>query len=110
MNIPSKAIGAAVLVALTMTAAVGLLAHPMTYMGTVVSVEAKTLHVKVIDDTSKNVSTMTFEVTATTKVFRGAKTVKYADAHIQKDERVAVTIDHDEPGTQAVEIRLAAAR
>ena len=63
-----------------------------------------------MDDTSKKESTMIFEVTGTTKVFRGDKTVKYADAHIQKDERVAVTIDHDEPGERAVEIRLAATK
>jgi hypothetical protein len=110
MRTRTRTIALAAIGAAMIASAVSVFAHPATYKGTVISVEMKTLHVKVIDDTTKKESTMIFEVTPTTKVYRGDKTVKYADAHILKDERVAVTIDHDEPGEKAVEIRLAAAK
>lgn len=110
MSTHSSKIAFTVMVALTIASAAGVLAHPVSYKGTVMSVEPKALQVKVMDDMSKRASTLTFDVTAETKVFRGDKPVRYADAGIQKGERVAVTIDHDEPGEQAAEIRLAAAR
>lgn len=110
MSTHSRKTALAVLAAMTIASAVGALAHPVSYKGTVISVEPKALQVKVIDDTSKKASTLTFEVTAETKVFRGDRPVRYADARIQKDERVAVTIDHDQPGETAAEIRLAAAK
>jgi hypothetical protein len=50
----------------------------------------------------------TFAVTKQTRILRGGKTVTFADAHIVKDERVAVTIDHDQPGQKATLIQLAA--
>ena len=49
-----------------------------------------------------------FTVTDKTKVLRGDTHVSFADAHIQKDERVAVIVDPDESGSEALEIRLAA--
>ena len=110
MRMHTRTIAVAVIGIALFASGVRVLAHPVTYKGTVVSVEAKTIHVSVIDDTSKKTSPMTFEITATTKVYRGDTVVKYADAKIQKDERVAVTIDHDEPGEKAVEIRLAATK
>ena len=100
----------AILVAMMIASVAGVLAHPVSYTGTVISVEPKALQVKVIDDSSNRASTLTFEVSAETRVFRGDKPVRYADAKIRKDERVAVTIDHDEPGETAAEIRLAAAK
>ena len=97
-----------------------LLAHEVTYKGTVISAEAgqyaqldgsvaeiQEIQVKVIDDRSKKETPMVFTVTDKTSVFRGDMTVSFAEAHIQKDERVAVTIDHDKPGDDALEIRLA---
>lgn len=87
-----------------------LRAHEETYLGTVNAVESARIRVKVIDQKSKRETSMDFGVTAKTKVFRGDKTVSFADARIQKDERIAVTIDHDVPGHSATVIRLGAAR
>ena len=82
-------------------------AHPETYKGTVLTVEAAKLQVKVVDDKTKKETTMEFSVTTKTKIYRGSKTVSFKDAHIQKDERIAVTVNHDVPGHDATEIRLA---
>jgi hypothetical protein len=85
-----------------------LLAHEETYKGTVISINAAKVQVSVVDDKTKKASTMEFVVTAKTKVLRGDKVVKFSDARIQKDERIAVTVNHDESMTNAVVIRLAA--
>jgi hypothetical protein len=87
-----------------------VLAHEVTYKGTVIVVEATTLRVSVIDDATKKTTPMSFGVTPKTRVFRGDTLVPFAKAGIQKGERVAVTINHDEPGQKATEIRLAAAK
>jgi hypothetical protein len=96
-----------VAVVLSLTGAT-LLAHEVTYKGTVIAVEATKVQVKVIDEKSKKETPMDFAITTETKVFRGDKPVPFADAHIQKDERIAVTVNHDEPGHEALVIRLAA--
>lgn len=88
-------------------AAVGVLAHPMSYKGTVVSVSASSLQVHAMDDMTKKESTMTFKVTDKTKVLRGDAAVKFADARIQKDERIVVTVNTDTAADVALEIRLA---
>ena len=84
-----------------------LLAHEETYMGTVISAGAAKVQVKVIDEKSKKETTMDFAVTTKTKVFRGEKSMPFADARVQKDERIAVTVNHDVSATDAVAIRLA---
>lgn len=85
-----------------------LLAHEETYKGTVMATQAAKVQVSVIDDKTKKESSMEFAVTAKTKVLRGDKVVAFADAHIQKGERIAVTVDHDASMSNAVVIRLAA--
>jgi hypothetical protein len=90
-----------------------LYAHDETFKGTVIATEVTTLKVtklkvKVIDDKTKKESDMEFVVTAKTKVLRGDKEVKFADAHVTKGERIAVTVNHDESMTDATVIRLAA--
>ena len=87
---------------------ISLLAHEETYKGTVVSVVAAKVQVKVIDDKTKKESTMDFVITAKTKVLRGEKLMSLADAKIQKDERIAVTVNHDVSMTDATVVRLAA--
>lgn len=87
-----------------------LLAHEETYTGTVAAVEAAKVQVKVVDQKSKKETTMDFGVNAKTKILRGDKTVSLSEARIQKDERIAVTIDHDVPGHNATMIRLAASK
>ena len=89
-------------------AGTSLLAHEETYKGTVITVQAAKVQVSVIDDKTKKESPMEFAVTAKTKVLRGDKVVAFADAHIQKGERIAVTVNHDASMSAAVVIRLAA--
>ncbi len=89
---------------------VAILAHPMTYKGTVVAVAATSLQVKAMDDMTKKESTMTFKVSDKTKVYRGDKLVTLAAAHVMKDERIAITTNMDEAPDLALEIRLAAAK
>jgi hypothetical protein len=94
-------------VVLSMAGAI-VLAHEVTYRGTVIVVAAAKIQVKVIDAKTKKEVPMDFAVTARTKVLRGDKTVTFADARIQKDERIAVTVNNDEDETRAITIRLAA--
>ena len=88
-------------------AAPTLVAHDMTYLGTVATVAPAKLVVNVTDEKTKKTSAMTFAITEKTRIIRGEKSVTLADAHIAKNERVAVTINHDEPGQTATIIRLA---
>ena len=90
-------------------AGTSLLAHEETFKGTVIATQDAKLQIKVIDDKTKKESAMDFTITVKTKVLRGDKVVTLADARIQKDERIAVTVNHDVSMTDAVVIRLAAA-
>ena len=94
-------------VMLAAVATVALMAHPMTYKGTVVSVGASSLQVHAMDDMTKKESTMTFKVNAKTKVLRGDKVVKFGAAKIKKDERIAITVNTDTAPDAALVIRLA---
>lgn len=94
-------------VALWLTGAT-LVAHEVTYKGTVITVEAAKIQIKVIDEKSKKEKPMDFAVTAKTKVLRGDKVIPFAAARIQKDERISVTVNNDEAGQKAITIRLAA--
>ena len=85
-----------------------LIAHEETYKGTVIALKNTKLEVQVINEKTGKESPMVFEVTEKTKIFRGTAEVKLADAHITRDERIAVTINHDVPGQKATVIRLAA--
>ena len=98
----------AVVFAVSAAASVSILAHEETYKGTVIAVKEQKLEVRVMNEKTKKDEPMVFEVTTKTKVLRGDKEVKFADAHIAKDERIAVTVNHDVPGQKATVIRLAA--
>jgi len=110
MRVLKYVAGVAVVFALSAGASVPILAHEETYKGTVIAVKEKEqkLEVRVMNEKTKKDETMVFEVTAKTKVLRGDKEVKFAEAHIAKDERIAVTVNHDVPGQKATVIRLAA--
>jgi maltose-binding protein MalE len=70
-----------------------LLAHSVT--GTVVSAKPDSIVVSVVDETTKKPASMTFDLNKDTKIMRGTKTVTFAEAKIQKGEKISVTIDHD---------------
>lgn len=94
-------------------------AHEVTYRGTVVALETgryaqpgggvrevRELHVTVVDAKTKKPSERVFVIVDATRVFRGQATVALADAGIQKGESVAVSVDHDKPGDEAITVRL----
>ena len=93
----------AIVVAMT-TAAV--LAHQVTYKGTVIALDKESVRVTVVDEKTKKPVAMKFDFDKETKVLRGDKLVTIAEARIVKGEKIAVTIDHDVDETLAIVIRL----
>lgn len=102
------AIAAASLVfALVITTPV--VAHEVTYQGTVLQVESGKIQVKTVDPKTKKEEDVWFNLDKTTKVKRGDKAVALAAAAITKGERIVVIVDHDaETKMLAKEVRLAA--
>jgi hypothetical protein len=93
--------------AIVCVAVVALRAHEMMYRGTVVEVQPTRIAVKATDDKTKKTETVWLTVNKDTKVKRGDAPVPYADAHIAKDERIVVIVNHDaETKMLATEIRL----
>jgi hypothetical protein len=81
-----------------------LLAHEIT--GTVVTAVPASVTITVVDETTRKPAQMTFDIDKKTKILRGTKTVSFADAHIQKGEKVSITIDHELDEQLAVTIKL----
>jgi len=65
------------------------------FQGTVVSATPTAITISVIDESTKKASPMTFDIGKQTKIQRGAKVVSFADAHIEKGEKVSIEIDHE---------------
>ena len=100
-----------------------LCAHEVTHNGTVVALktaryaqpnggtrEVRELEVAVVDPKTKRVANRVFTITEKTKITRAGKPVTTADVTAQKDEKVAVVVDHDRPGDEAIAVRLEAAQ
>jgi hypothetical protein len=94
-------------------------AHEVTHRGTVVKQETgryaqpgggtrevRELHVAVVDAKTKKRSERVFVIVDATRILRGKAAVALAAANIQKGESVAVTVDHDKPGDEAITVRL----
>lgn len=83
-------------------------AQEVTYLGTVLAVEAARVQVNTVDEKTKQGQNVWFVIDKDTRVRRGDEIVSYADAKITKGERVAVIVD---PAARtkmlAMEIRLA---
>lgn len=83
-------------------------AHPMTYQGTVLTVQPTKIQVKTVDPMTKKDESIWFIVDKNTKVKRGEKGTTFSDAKITTGERVVITVDMDaETKNLAEEIRLA---
>ena len=82
--------------------------HDITYKGTVVSSNEKTITVRVTVANEKTMKpeTMAFDFGRETKFLRGDEVVTAATAGIRKGEKVAVTIDHGGVPDLALEVRL----
>jgi len=100
-----------------------LSAHEVTHNGTVIALktaryaqpsgeprEIRELEVAVVDPKTKKVANRVFTITDKSKITRAGKTVTTADVTAQKDEKVAVVVDHDKPGDEAIRVRFDAAK
>ena len=100
-----------------------LVAHEVTHNGTVVALktatyaqasggarEVRELEVAVVDPKTKKAANRVFTITDKTKITRAGKPVTTADVTAQKDEKVAVVVDHDKPGDEAIHVRFETAR
>lgn len=98
-------------------------AHEVTHNGTVVAFavnkyakpdggarEVRELEVAVVDPKTKKVANRVFTITDKTKITRAGKSVLVADVAPQKDEKVAVVVNHDKPGDEAIHVRFEVAR
>jgi hypothetical protein len=93
---------------------ISILAHEVTYKGTVAGVEPNRysaadgilarLEVNVRDEKRP----MVFDITQYTRLWRGNSPVTFATARIQKDEPVTVTFSDEEADKGALEIWLPA--
>ena len=95
----------AVVLALAVPSA-GAVAHEVIYKGTVVSADQKGIRVSVVDEKTKKPATLTFRYDKETKFLRGDKLMSFADAKIQKGEKIAITTDHDFEEFYAFVVRL----
>jgi hypothetical protein len=97
-------------------------AHEVTHNGTVVALktakyaqpsggtrEVRELEVAVVDPRTKKVANRVFTITDKTKITRAGKPVTTADLTADTDEKVAVVVDHDKPGDEAIHVRFEAA-
>jgi hypothetical protein len=91
-------------------ATVAASAHLLTFKGTVLVVEKETIKINAVDPETKKAAPKTFFVDGDTKVLRGDKVVKFAEANIQKGENITITVDHDLDEELAQIIRLGAAK
>jgi hypothetical protein len=117
-----KMLSVTVAVMTLLAASPAVLAHEVTYQGTVVKYEVAKyaqpsgtprevheLHVSIIDAKSKKPATRVFVVVPTTRVLRGQQAVQRTElSGVRAGETVSVTIDHDKPGDEAITVRLGA--
>lgn len=91
-------------------ASVALFAHQETHKGTVIALEKAGVRVSVVDPKTKKTSPMLFELDEETKILRDDKPVTLEAAKIQKNETIAVTVDHDIDEYLALVIRVGTTR
>jgi hypothetical protein len=114
-NLLSIAVAAVVALSLTMP----LRAHEVTHTGTAVAMkvnkyaqpsgparEVTELEVTVVDPKTKKSENKIFTITTKTRILRDGKAVPAGKATVQAGESVAVVVDHDKPGDEAIEVRL----
>ena len=97
--------------------------HEVTHNGTVVALkteqyaqpgggirDVRELEVAVLDPKTKKVANRVFTISDKTKVTRAGEPVASVDVTAQKDEKVAVVVNHDKPGDEAIHVRFATAK
>lgn len=123
MNTIRRGVATSLTAALLVIGLATVSAHEVTHNGTVVALktakyaqpsggsrEVRELEVAVVDPKTKKVANRVFTITDKTKITRAGKPVKAADVTAAKDEKVAVVVDHDKPGDEALQVRFQAAK
>jgi hypothetical protein len=123
MNTMRRSTATFVAAAVVVSGLATLSAHEVTHNGTVIALETaryaqpsggsrevRELEVAVVDPKTKKVANRVFTITDKTKIARAGKAVPVADVTAQKDEKVAVVVDHDKPGDEAIHVRFEAAK
>ena len=64
----------------------------------------------VVDPKTKKVANRVVTITDKTKITRAGKSVTNAEVTARKDEKVAVVVDHDKPGDEAIHVRFQAVK
>lgn len=118
-NVSSQFVQTLMVVLIAGMLTVSLAAHEVTHKGTAVALktaryaqpggasrEVQELEVSIIDARTGKPATRVFTITGKTRVIRDGKRIEPADAAVQKGEDVAVVVDHDKPGDEAIEVRL----
>ena len=72
--------------------------------------EVRELEVAVVDPKTKKVANRVFAIIDKTKVTRAGTPVTVVDVTAQAVEKVAVVVDHDKPGDEALQVRFQAAK
>lgn len=84
-----------------------LLAHDVLTEGTVLTVAPARLEITAPNKATKKDETVAFVIDKNTRVTRGEKVVAYADAKIEKGERIVVVVNADAPTKMlATQLRL----
>jgi hypothetical protein len=79
----------------------------VTYLGTIVAVEAARVQVRILDEKTKQEHPQWFVIDRNTRVKRGEEVVPFAAAKMRAGERIAVLVDSADTATmRAREIRL----
>jgi hypothetical protein len=92
--------------ALVVAATVSMLAHQITYKGTVISADKAIVKVTVVNEKTRKNEVINFKFDKDTKILRGDVVVTFEAARIQKGEKIAVTTDHDIDEDLALVVRL----
>lgn len=114
-----RVIGFVAALMLMMSVPMTIGAHEVTYKGTAIALkvnkyaqpsgparEVTELEVTVVDAKTKKASDRVFTLTPKTRLLRDGKRIPATNANVQKGEDVAVVVDHDKPGDEAIEVRL----
>jgi hypothetical protein len=123
MNTMRRSTATFVAAAVVVSGLATLSAHEVTHNGTVIALETaryaqpsggsrevRELEVAVVDPKTKKVANRVFTITDKTKITRGGKAVAVTDVTAQKEEKVAVVVDHDKPGDEAIQVRFESAK
>jgi hypothetical protein len=123
IRIPSRFAAVLTMIAVLGASGAAIYAHEVTYTGTVIALKTSTyaqpnggtrevreLEATVADPKTKKPLNKVFTINEKTRVVRAGKPVRLADLTAQKDEKVAVVVDHDVPGDIAITIRFEAAK